>query len=83
VFAISAHRDDVVEGVVNNVVEKQTQIMDLIKQNTKILARRIAYLLVIVGITSYGCTYKEGKKIGWKNGLRAIWCIFKYNSFTP
>lgn len=32
-----------------------------------------------VGISYYGRTYKEGKKIGWKDGFRAIYCIFKYN----
>lgn len=32
-----------------------------------------------VGISYYGRTYKEGKKIGWKDGFRAIWCILKYN----
>ena len=32
-----------------------------------------------VGISYYGRTYKEGKKINWKDGLRAIYCIFKYN----
>jgi glycosyltransferase involved in cell wall biosynthesis len=31
-----------------------------------------------VGISYYGRTYDEGKKIGWKDGLRALWCIFKY-----
>jgi len=35
-----------------------------------------------VGISYYGRTYKEGKKIGWKDGVRAIWCIFKYNLFA-
>jgi glycosyltransferase involved in cell wall biosynthesis len=34
-----------------------------------------------VGISYYGRTYAEGKKIGWKDGFRAIWCIFKYNLF--
>ncbi len=34
-----------------------------------------------VGISYYGRTYKEGKKIGWKDGFRAIWCIIKYNLF--
>lgn len=34
-----------------------------------------------VGISYYGRTYQEGKKIGWKDGLRAIWCILKYNLF--
>jgi glycosyltransferase involved in cell wall biosynthesis len=32
-----------------------------------------------VGISYYGRTYQEGKKIGWKDGLRAIFCILKYN----
>ncbi|WP_017304601.1 glycosyltransferase family 2 protein [Spirulina subsalsa] len=32
-----------------------------------------------VGISYYGRTYKEGKKIGWKDGFRAIFCILKYN----
>jgi len=32
-----------------------------------------------VGISYYGRTYEEGKKIGWKDGFRAFWCIFKYN----
>ncbi len=32
-----------------------------------------------VGISYYGRTYEEGKKIGWKDGFRAIWCIHKYN----
>jgi glycosyltransferase involved in cell wall biosynthesis len=31
-----------------------------------------------VGISYYGRTYEEGKKIGWRDGFRAIWCIFKY-----
>jgi len=32
-----------------------------------------------LGITYYGRTYSEGKKIGWKDGCAAIWCILKYN----
>jgi len=32
-----------------------------------------------VGISYYGRTYKEGKKIGWRDGFRAIYCILKYN----
>ncbi|MEI7728648.1 MAG: glycosyltransferase family 2 protein [Verrucomicrobiota bacterium] len=32
-------------------------------------------------ISYYGRTYAEGKKIGWKDGCRAMWCIFKYNFF--
>jgi hypothetical protein len=32
-----------------------------------------------VGISYYGRTFEEGKKIGWKDGFRAIYCILKYN----
>ena len=35
-----------------------------------------------VGISYYGRTYAEGKKINWKDGLRAIYCILKYNLFN-
>jgi len=34
-----------------------------------------------VGISYYGRTYEEGKKIGWKDGFRAIYCIVKYNLY--
>ena len=35
-----------------------------------------------VGISYYGRTYEEGKKIGWRDGFRAIYCILKYNIFS-
>jgi glycosyltransferase involved in cell wall biosynthesis len=34
-----------------------------------------------VGISYAGRTYEEGKKVSWKDGVRAIYCIFKYNLF--
>jgi hypothetical protein len=34
-----------------------------------------------VGISYYGRTYAEGKKINWKDGFRAIYCILRYNLF--
>lgn len=34
-----------------------------------------------IGISYYGRTYEDGKKIGWKDGFRAIYCIFKYGLF--
>ena len=33
-----------------------------------------------VGISYSGRTYEEGKKIGWRDGMRAVWCIIKYNA---
>ena len=45
----------------------------------KIAKRR--YRIYEVGISYSGRDYSEGKKIGWKDGVRAIWCILKYNIF--
>ncbi len=42
------------------------------------LARRKPIRIYEVGISYYGRTYEEGKKIGWKDGFRALWCILKY-----
>jgi len=39
------------------------------------------YRIYEVGISYYGRSYKEGKKIGWKDGFRAIYSIIKYNVF--
>ena len=39
------------------------------------------YRIYEVGISYYGRTYKEGKKISWKDGFRAIYAILKYNLF--
>jgi hypothetical protein len=35
-----------------------------------------------VGISYYGRTYAEGKKINWMDGIRALYCIIKYNIFS-
>jgi hypothetical protein len=45
------------------------------------LAKRKGIRIYEVGISYYGRTYEEGKKIGWKDGFRAIFCIFKYRFF--
>jgi glycosyltransferase involved in cell wall biosynthesis len=34
-----------------------------------------------VAISYHGRTYEDGKKIGWRDGVRALWCIWKYNLF--
>jgi len=36
-----------------------------------------------VGVSYSGRTYAEGKKIGWKDGVRAIWCLMKYGLTEP
>jgi glycosyltransferase involved in cell wall biosynthesis len=45
--------------------------------------RRVAGVRIYeVPISYYGRTYAEGKKISWRDGFRALWCIVKYNLFT-
>src|SRR5256886_10892609 len=36
-----------------------------------------------VGISYWGRTYEEGKKIGWRDGVRALWCLLKYSIKEP
>src|SRR5207249_1052100 len=43
----------------------------------KIAKRRLR--IYEVGISYWGRTYEEGKKIGWKDGMRALWCLLKYS----
>ena len=42
---------------------------------------RLNCVIYEVGISYYGRTYAEGKKIGWRDGFRALWAIVKYNVF--
>jgi glycosyltransferase involved in cell wall biosynthesis len=48
---------------------------------TQKIARITDIRIYEVGISYYGRTYKEGKKIGWKDGVRALYCILKYGLF--
>jgi glycosyltransferase involved in cell wall biosynthesis len=43
----------------------------------KVAKRRLR--IYEIGISYSGRTYKEGKKIGWKDGFRALWCLLKYS----
>ena len=43
---------------------------------------RLGVRIYEVGISYYGRTYDEGKKIGWKDGVRALYCILKYRLFS-
>jgi glycosyltransferase involved in cell wall biosynthesis len=40
---------------------------------------RLGCRIYEVGISYSGRTYGEGKKVGWRDGIRAVWCILKYN----
>ena len=46
------------------------------------LSRTKNVRLYEVGISYYGRTYAEGKKIGWKDSVSVLWCVFKYNTST-
>ena len=46
------------------------------------IARIPSVRIYEVGISYYGRTFEEGKKIGWKDGFRALYCIMKYNLFV-
>ncbi len=48
---------------------------------TQKIARIPRIRIYEVGISYYGRTYEDGKKIGWKDGVRAIYCILKYGLF--
>jgi glycosyltransferase involved in cell wall biosynthesis len=48
---------------------------------TQKIARISNIRIYEVGISYYGRTYEEGKKIGWKDGVRALYCILKYGLF--
>ena len=45
------------------------------------LAKKGKCRIYEVGISYFGRTYEEGKKINWKDGLSAFWCIVSYNLF--
>jgi glycosyltransferase involved in cell wall biosynthesis len=46
------------------------------------VARNKKWRIYEVGISYYGRTYDQGKKIGWRDGIRAIFCILKYHIFN-
>jgi glycosyltransferase involved in cell wall biosynthesis len=66
-------RSSIAKGI--TITEKRFGIEPEI---TAKLARIPKIRIYEVGISYYGRTYEEGKKIGWKDGFRAIYCIFKY-----
>lgn len=69
-------RTDIIQGI--KLKEKR---FGFEPEVTAKIARVHKIRIYEVGISYYGRTYEEGKKIGWKDGFRAIWCILKYNLF--
>jgi glycosyltransferase involved in cell wall biosynthesis len=70
-------RRDIIQGV--KLVEKR---FGFEPEVTARIARIPGIRIYEVGISYYGRTYAEGKKINWKDGFRAIYCILKYNLFS-
>lgn len=66
--------------VIKNIVLKEKRF-GFEPEITAKIARIPDIRIYEVGISYYGRTYKEGKKIGWKDGMRALYSIFKYNLF--
>ena len=66
------------------VIQKITIEEDRFGFEPEITAKvaRMRVRIYEVPISYYGRTYEEGKKIGWRDGFRAIWCILKYNYFA-
>lgn len=69
-------RADIIKGI--NLKEKR---FGFEPEVTAKVARIPNIRIYEVGISYYGRTYEEGKKIGWKDGFRAIYCILKYGLF--
>lgn len=69
-------RADVVQGL--TLKEKRFGFEPEVTQK---IARIKGLRIYEVGISYYGRTYEEGKKIGWRDGFRALYCILRYGLF--
>ncbi len=69
-------RSDIIKGI-----ELKEKRFGFEPEVTAKIARIPKVRIYEVGISYYGRTYEEGKKIGWKDGFRAIYCILKYGLF--
>ncbi len=70
-------RSDIIKSL--NLVEKR---FGFEPEVTAKISRVPGIRIYEVGISYYGRTYEDGKKIGWKDGLRAMFSILKYNIFS-
>jgi len=67
-------RTEIIQGI-----ELKEQRFGFEPEVTAKIARIPGIRIYEVGISYYGRTYEEGKKINWKDGFMALWCILKYN----
>lgn len=68
-------------GIIKSIVLKEKRF-GFEPEITAKIARVKGIRIYEVGISYYGRTYEEGKKINWKDGFRTLWCIVKYNWFA-
>lgn len=64
--------------VLQNVAPKLRQKRFGIEPELTARVARARYRIYEMSISYSGRTYKEGKKIGWKDGFKALWCIVRY-----
>ena len=67
--------------VIKKILPKLTSNRFGIEPELTAMVAKNHFRIYEVGITYHGRTYKEGKKINWKDGAAAIWHIIKFNLF--
>ena len=67
------------KGAIIKKIELKEKRFGFEPEVTSKISRLADIKILEVGISYYGRTYSEGKKIGWKDGFRAIYCIIKYS----
>jgi len=67
--------------VIEKILPKLTSNRFGIEPELTAMVAKNKFRIYEVGITYHGRTYKEGKKINWKDGIAAIWYIIKFNLF--
>lgn len=69
-----AFRREVIEAIRDGLKEKRFGIE--LELTAKVAKR--GYRIYETGVSYYGRTYQQGKKIGFRDALRAVWCVFRY-----
>ena len=74
-------RKEIMDQILKKLESKRFGFEPEITARIAKLAKQDKCRIYEIGISYSGRTYLEGKKIGWKDGIEAIWCIIKYNLF--
>ncbi len=72
---------DILDHIAPKLKSKRFGIEPELVARTAKLAKKNKCRIYEIGISYAGRTYADGKKIGWKDGIEAMWCIIKYNLF--